>query len=124
MATTTADDLTRVFTRLRGIVKRHEKQLVVLTDDATRYYVNTTRTGANGKPICFGTVQIWKAHVTFSLMPVYGCPDVLDGVSDELRRHLKGKSCFHFKAVDEALFGELAELTKRGLERFRKAGYA
>jgi hypothetical protein len=30
--------------------------------------------------------------------------------------------CFNFSHVDEALFGELADLTNRGLERFGALG--
>ena len=53
-------------------------------------------------------------------MPVYMFPDLLEGISPELRKHMQGKSCFNFRKVDPALFSELAELTCRSAERFRQ----
>jgi hypothetical protein len=51
-------------------------------------------------------------------MTVYAYPDMVDGMSLELRKRMQGKSCFNFSRVDEALFAELADLTARGFERF------
>jgi hypothetical protein len=33
---------------------------------------------------------------------------------------MQGKSCFTFKEVEPELFGELASLTRKGYEEFRK----
>jgi hypothetical protein len=68
-------------------------------------------------------VEIGKSYVGYHLMPVYGNPKLLDGFSKELRKRMQGKSCFNFKAVDEALFAELDELTRQSFIAFRKAGY-
>ena len=53
-------------------------------------------------------------------MPVYMFPDLLDGISPELRKHMQGKSCFNFKKMEPALFDELSELTRVGFKRFQK----
>ena len=37
---------------------------------------------------------------------------------------MQGKACFNFTAVDDALFAELASVTKRGLAGFKKLGFA
>ena len=49
-------------------------------------------------------------------------PELLDGASPELKARMQGKSCFNFKAVEPALFKELAALAKKGAERFKQAG--
>ena len=49
-------------------------------------------------------------------------PDLLDGLSPELKKRMQGKSCFNFKAVDKALFKELGALTRQGYQRFKKEG--
>ena len=59
-----------------------------------------------------------KRYVSFYLMSVYACPDLLEGMSPELKKRMQGKSCFNFKDVDEKLFKELAKLTKAGAARF------
>jgi hypothetical protein len=65
----------------------------------------------------FGGVRVGKRYVSYYLMPVYVEPSLLDEVSPALRRRMQGKSCFNFTSVDEGLFAELTELTRRGFER-------
>ena len=64
-------------------------------------------------------IRIGKSYVSYYLMPVYGIPSLLDGISPELRRRMQGKACFNFTRIDEALFEELATLTATGIELFR-----
>lgn len=61
----------------------------------------------------FGAVTIKKNYVSYHLMPLYGHPELLDGVSDDLRKRMQGKTCFNFKTVQSALFEELKALTVR-----------
>ena len=63
--------------------------------------------------------RVGKSYVSYYLMPVYGMPELLDGVSPELKRRMQGKACFNFTRIDEALFSELATLTATGIERYR-----
>lgn len=56
-------------------------------------------------------------------MPVYGRPELLAGISPELRRRKQGKSCFNFSAVDELLMAELETLTERSFEAFMSPAY-
>jgi hypothetical protein len=49
-------------------------------------------------------------------------PDLLDGLSEGLKKRMQGKSCFNFTTVDESYIAELAQLTKAGIERYRQ-GY-
>jgi hypothetical protein len=68
-------------------------------------------------------VQVGKGYVSYHLMPVYGCPELLEGMSAGLRARMQGKSCFNFKVVDVGLFEELGWVTARGIELFGKAGF-
>lgn len=64
-------------------------------------------------------IRVGKSYVSYYLMPVYGIPALLDGLSPGLRRRMQGKACFNFTHIDEALFSELATLTATGIDRFR-----
>ncbi len=64
-------------------------------------------------------IRVGKSYVSYYLMPVYGLPELVDGISPELKRRMQGKACFNFTRVDEALFSELATLTATGIERYR-----
>ena len=56
-------------------------------------------------------------------MPIYVKPELLSTVSENLKARMQGKSCFNFKAVEPALFKELAALTKAGLASYKEQGF-
>ena len=107
-----------VFRRLKAIFKPHEKKMVIAHDSQAYYLLNTRHIMKNNQLLCFGGVRLGKAYVSFYLMSVYARPDLLKGLSPELKRRMQGKSCFNFKEVDEKLFKELAQLTKAGAAKF------
>ena len=78
---------------------------------------------SKGREVWFGAARIGKRYVSYHLMPVYVFPDLLDGISLELKKRMQGKSCFNFTHEDEKLFLELSDLTERGYERYKKTGY-
>lgn len=113
-------DFTPVFEKLKAILKPYEKRCTVKSDTATVYYLDGPYSEKWKKELYFASTHIKKNYVSFYLMPVYMYPDLLKGISPELRKHMQGKSCFNFKQVEPALFKELAALTKKGYERFEK----
>ena len=107
-----------VFEQLKAILKPYAKQMIVKTDSSDDYSLDGPYSQKWQKEVFFGAVQIKKNYVSFYLMPVYMFPELLKGISPELKRHMQGKSCFNFKKVEPALFKELAELARKGCERF------
>jgi hypothetical protein len=87
------------------------------------YGVGMLRRPGGGAHDWFAGTRVGKNYVSYYLMPVYGRPELLAGISPELRRRKQGKSCFNFSAVDETLMGELATLTERSFEAFMSADY-
>jgi hypothetical protein len=67
----------------------------------------------------FGAVMTGKAYVSYHLMPLYACPELTATISPELKKRMQGKSCFNFREPDSALFAQLGDLTKAGLEKYR-----
>jgi hypothetical protein len=112
-----------VFATLRAILKPYEPQMVVQTDEPHEYYLNTTKLHKK-RPVMFAAVRLGKSYVSYHLMPVYGCPKLLEELSEPLRARMQGKACFNFKTVEPALFKELAHLTARGYRGFQDAGFA
>src|SRR6266853_5532982 len=112
-----------VFHRLKAIFKPHAKKMVVVQDKPDCYYLDTRYIMKNKKPLCFGAVRLGKNYVSFYLMSVYASPDLLKGMSPELKKRMQGKSCFNFKEVDEKLFRELDKLTKAGATKFSSAKF-
>ncbi len=112
-----ADESAEAFAALRKILASHAKELKVTADGPKGYSLNTPYSMKWKKELFFGAVQVMKNYVSFHLFPVYMFPDLLDGISEELKARMQGKSCFNFRAPDAALFQELAALTKAGLAR-------
>jgi hypothetical protein len=113
-----------VFQKLKAILKPYSSKLKLKADTAEAFYLDGSYSEKWKKELFFGAVQIKKNYVSFYLMPVYMCPDLLKGISPELKKHMQGKSCFNFKKVEASLFEELAQLTKQGFERFMKEEYS
>lgn len=116
-------DFSSVFDALRAIYARYENNCVVTADSPGRYYLATHEIRAkDGYRTAFGGVEIKKLYVSAHLMPVYAHPEMLDGVSDALRRRVQGKSCFNFKKDDPALRKEFEALVACGFSRFERDG--
>ena len=112
-----------VFAELRAILEPYSNRLVVTADSAIGYSLDTRHILPNKQPLFFGSVKVQKNYVSFYLMPVYACPELLEGISEALRKRMQGKSCFNFKHIDPELFRELAALTRAGFERYHTIGY-
>ena len=108
-----------VFLELKAILEPYAPKLKVVSDKPGNYYLDTHHVTKNKKPIFFGAAHAGKAYVSFHLMPVYAFPELLEGMSPDLKKRMQGKSCFNFTAVDQRLFKELAKLTKAGFARYK-----
>ena len=115
-----AKDFQAVFDGLRNILKPYEEELTIKSDTPEAYYLDGPYSEKWKKELFFGSAQIKKNYVSFYLMPVYMYPELLKEISPELKKRMQGKSCFNFKKVEPALFEELAALTRKGAEKFKK----
>ena len=107
-----------IFAKLRAILKPYVRRMDVAFDTDKYYLLNTRYVMKNKQPLCFGGVRSGKNYVSFYLMSVYACPELLKGMSPDLKKRMQGKSCFNFKEVDAKLFKELSQLTKAGAAKF------
>jgi hypothetical protein len=106
-----------VYERLRGILEPFGRRMHVVADDAKTYAVDMAPESGRNPTTWFGGVRVGRRYVSYYLMPVYVEPALLEDVSPALKRRMQGKSCFNFATVDEGLFAELGELTRRGYDR-------
>jgi hypothetical protein len=116
-------DFEATFIALRAILEPYAARLIVKRDEPDVYYLDAPAGATNGREMFFGSVQVKKGYVAYHLMPVYIFPDLLEGISPDLRKRMQGKSCFNFKRSDPALFDELAALTRAGFDRYGVEGY-
>lgn len=112
-------DSNKLFTKLKSILEQYQSSLTVLHDKGDNYYLNTPITETNKKPEFFGAVQVKKSYVAVHLMPVYYYPELLDNLSEELKKQMQGKSCFNFKDIDNESFEELKSLAERCFDKYK-----
>ena len=108
----------KLFNDLKSILAAHASKLKVVTDSADQYLLETKVLDSKGKAVFFAMVKEGKAKVSFHLMPVYTNPDLLDAMSEALRKRMHGKSCFNFTTHFDTLFNELSTLVDQCLERY------
>lgn len=102
-----ARELPATFDRLRQILEPHLGATTVVTDEPGSVYLQT---GPDDKPEMFAAVSVKTSSVAFHYMPVYRRPALLDAISPDLRKRLKGKSCFHFRRADDPAIDDLRRL--------------
>ncbi|MCI0552419.1 MAG: hypothetical protein L0287_15825 [Anaerolineae bacterium] len=113
-------DFPLVFDHLKDILEPFAPKLTVTTDTSSAYSLDGPYSEKWKKELFFGSTQLKKNYVSFYLMPMYMYPDLLKGISPELKKHMQGKSCFNFKKVEPELFQELAKLAEKSYARFQK----
>lgn len=109
-------DFTPLFERFRAMLRPYGERMHASSDEPTSYGVDMAPAGERDPSTWFAGVCVWKRYVSYYLMPVYVRPELLDGISPDLRRRMQGKSCFNFSRVDEALLAELEQLTSAAFE--------
>ena len=114
-----------LFQELKKILEVYVPPLTVKVDEDGRYdIVSTKAVNVNGRKfeeVYFGAVISQKSYVGFYSMGCYANHEF--HISDNLRKLLKGKSCFHIKKVDEELLAALTEMTKQDYLFFEREGY-
>lgn len=112
------------FELLKTIIESYEEEMEVVTNESDKYYLNWPEIAKNGKPYFFACAQVRSKSIAFYFMPIYEYPELLNTISDDLKKKLKGKSCFHFTKPDPTLLAELADLVEQGFLRIDENGHA
>jgi hypothetical protein len=108
------------FSALRAVLARHAGTLLVTVDKPGDYQVSSpTMKDRIGRPLSVAAVQTKKNYVSYHLMPMCA-PEMLKKVSPALKKRMQGKSCFNFTTIDAEQAAELDQLTRSGIEGFKK----
>jgi len=114
---------TDVFCALRELLSPYERDLAVQADEPGYYWLISRTPTYKNRPMYFAGVRLGKNYVSYHLMSVYACPELLKVMSPELKRRMQGKSCFNFTTIDQDLFAELGKLTRAGYKKFKSMKY-
>ena len=117
-----AADFAPVYAALRQVMLDASPGMKVVRDDASGLSLHALwpHPRKPAEPMAFGWIKTGKAYVSYHLMPLYMSPAMQARVTPALRKRMQGKTCFNFKAVDDALFADLADLTRAAAAAFSK----
>ena len=114
-------DFDRAFQGVRKTLKPYDKKLLVKKDKPGDYMSESKSLRYQGKPVMFASITT-KSYVSLHLFPIYMFPDLLDGISPELKKRMQGMTCWNFKKAEEPLFAELGKVVGASFRRFEELG--
>jgi hypothetical protein len=123
----TGDERQKIFHKLKNILLDYAPPMLVVTDDAGKFELVTnkeiTMRGAVRKNLCFASLMVQSSYVGLYLMHVYARPENIQQLGPELRKALKGKSCFHIPKLDGNLSAQIRSALDQGLVCYRELGF-
>jgi len=117
-------DLLEIFLELRALLAQYSPPFQSKNDSEKYYdlwsFKDLVIEGRKRMEVYFAGIIIQKDYVGFYFMPVYAEPEVKLFFKPELLSRLKGKSCFHIKALTPELHEQIREALVQGFELYKK----
>ncbi|MFX1329538.1 MAG: hypothetical protein ACFE91_15535 [Promethearchaeota archaeon] len=76
--------------------------------------------GKKPQPTYIAGVIQQKNYVSFYFSPIYSHPDLFTDISLDLKKFLKGKSCFNINKTTPQLLREIEDILKKGIDKYKK----
>ena len=74
--------------------------------------------GKKPQPTYIAGVIQQKNYVSFYFSPIYSHPDFFKNISTDLKKFLKGKSCFNINKTTPQLLKEIEDILKVGINKY------
>lgn len=119
-------DLSEIRVALLSVLTRHVPPLKIRTDNDTTFEVAGTKEAMQGKQkvdgFYFASVVPKPGDVRFYFFPNYTHPAAFAGMSEDLKKCLKGKSCFHIKKLSPEMEAEIGDMVRKGVALYQQDG--
>jgi hypothetical protein len=66
-----------------------------------------------------GVIQ-QKNYVSFYFSPIYSHPDLFADLNPTLKKFLKGKSCFNINKTTPEILGQLENILRKGINKYKE----
>ncbi|MCB0281540.1 MAG: hypothetical protein H6627_05420 [Calditrichae bacterium] len=118
-------DLNEIRIFLRNLMSKYVPPLKARADTPENFALYGTKEAMQGKQkvdgYYFGSVVTKPKDIRLYFFPIYTHPDQFS-LSPELKKCLKGKSCFHFKKLSEPMQKEIANMIGTAFDIYLKDG--
>ncbi|MFW9819636.1 MAG: hypothetical protein ACFFE5_08510 [Candidatus Thorarchaeota archaeon] len=76
--------------------------------------------GKKPQPTYIAGVIQQKNYVSFYFSPIYSHPDLFSNINPDLRKVLKGKSCFNINKTSPQLLKEIEDILEKGINKYKE----
>ena len=116
-----------IFKKIRTILEGFESSTLKGRGNDKKYEMSGTKDivymNREFKGMFFAAVMIQKGFVSLHYFPIYCNPKLIAEVPDNLKKLLKGKSCFNIKKDDPEIYKSIKTLIKSGKAFYKKQGW-
>lgn len=126
------DKLEKIFAEIKDILEKHSKNFLV-----TEKYLNSKAKMEKPEYHLYGNDEVslfgkkpqhtyiagviqQKNYVSFYFSPIYSHPDEFNNVNPDLKKFLKGKSCFNINKTNLVILNEIETLLKKGINKYKE----
>ena len=118
------ENFNTIFTQLKTAIAKYNPPLVAKKENEKEYHLYSIKDveymERQFHEIYFAATVIKKNFVGFYFFPLYTHPQYFAGLPPELKKTLKGKTCFNIKKMDAILLTQVQELLKKGFDLYKK----
>ena len=119
-------DINEIQSKLIDILKEQIDVLKISAETENKFEVSGTIEAMQGKKkvdgIYFASVVPKPRDVRFYFFPTYTHKEQIGELPENLKKALKGKSCFHVKYMDNEFEENLKELVKTAVKLYQADG--
>ena len=117
-------EVIEIETTLKDLLKAHISPLKIRQETETFFEVAGTKERMQGKQkvdgYYFASVMPKPKDVRLYFFPIYTHSDSFSDIPPELRKCLKGKSCFHIKKLSPELEENIKDMISEGISLYVK----
>ncbi len=118
-------DLNEISDKLKAVLQKHKTVFKVTSEKPENYQVSGTIPTMQGKQkvdgIYFASVVPKPKDIRFYFFPLYTHKEQIDPLlSDDTRKLLKGKTCFHVKHLTPEIEANLQQLTDKAVQLYQQ----
>jgi hypothetical protein len=118
------DELRIIQQKLIAILKECVPPLKIESDSETNFTVIGSKEAMQGKQkvdgFYFSSVVPKPTDIRLYFFPIYTHASEFESISENLRKCLKGKSCFHIKKMDTDLENDIRFMIQKGAVLYEK----
>lgn len=126
------ENLEKIFKELKKILEKHSSNFLIKNQyigsqskqnkPAFHLYgsKDVSLFGKKPQPTYIAGVIQQKNYVSFYFSPIYSHPDFFKNLSIDLKKFLKGKSCFNINKITPQLLEEIEDVLKLGIKKYKE----